>query len=162
MTEFSWPTAETRAAVVRAGWSPDRQVSIEQWVAPLSGQGYYFSPMARAILGSLGGLVIRPLNDAPEATWASNPVHFDPFEAADGLYERYRPLEHRLGHRMSPLASWSAESVIMLLDDGRVVSDSSMSLNLLGSTFPEALDLALRRYRRPDVLIGYEPRPSGR
>lgn len=153
-TEFSWPTEATRQALERAGWNPGRQVDIDEWITILGDQGYFFSEPAKEILKSFGGLVVRPA-DVPEAVWGADPIVFDPMEAGDGMYERYKSQETALGHRMSPLASWGGESTIMLLDDGRVVSDSSFSLQLLGSTFPEALDLALRRYRKPDVLVSY-------
>jgi hypothetical protein len=76
------------------------------------------------------------------------------------MYERYKPLESRIGHRMSPLASWGGESTVMMLDDGRVVSDSTFGLELLGNNFPEALDLVLRRYRKPALLIDYRQSSS--
>jgi hypothetical protein len=149
MTGFSWPTVATEDAVARAGWSPRREIDIEEWVAQLTLQGYFFSDLAKAIHKSFGGLAIRPLMGTPEATWASDPIFFDPMDAGDGMDERYKPLEARLGHRMSPLASWGAENTAMSLDDGRIVSDSSFGLQLLGDTFPGAFDLLLRRYRKP-------------
>jgi hypothetical protein len=163
MTEFSWPTAVTEEAVARTGWTPQREIDIEEWVTQLTRQGYFFSDLAKEILKSFGGLAIRPPAGIPEATWASDPILFDPMDAGDGMYERYEPLESRLGHRMSPLASWGGESTVMSLDDGRIVSDSSFGLQLLGDTFPEALDLLLRRYRKPEILIDYMQSPaSGR
>jgi hypothetical protein len=155
MTKFSWPTAVTEQAVARAGWTPDRRVDIREWVIELTNQGYSFSELAENILTSFGGLVVRPAPDAPEATWGSDAIVFDPMEAGDGMYERYKQQELILGHRISPLASWGGESSIMLLDDGCVVADSSFGLQLLGKTFPEALDLAIRRYRKPETLVDY-------
>jgi hypothetical protein len=154
VTELSWPSEATRQALARAGWTPGRQVDIGEWVGDLTAQGYYFSELAKEILKSFGGLAIRPV-DVPEAIWAADPIVFDPVEAGDGMYQRYKPQEVLLGHRMAPLASWGGESTILMLDDGKVVSDSSFGLQLLGNTFPEALDLALRRYRKPDVLVDY-------
>lgn len=156
---FSWPTAATEEAVARAGWTPRREIDIEEWVAQLTGQGYFFSDLAEEILKSFGGLVIRPRAGIPEAAWASDPIFFEPMDAGDGMYERYEPLEATLGYRMSPLASCGGESTVMSLDDGRIVSDSSFGLQLLGDTFPEALDLLLRRYRKPEFLIDYRQSP---
>jgi SUKH-3 immunity protein len=157
MTDFTWPTEVTQRAVERAGWDASRQIDISEWLRELTRQGYSFSELSKTILHSFGGLVIRPAADAPEAVWGSEPIVFDPMEAGDGMYERYKPQELALGHRMSPLASWGGESAVMLLDDGRVVSDSSFGLQLLGNNFPEAVDLAVRRYRKPVLLINYEP-----
>ena len=42
-----------------------------------------------------------------------------------------------------------------MLNDGRVVGDSSFGVQLLGTTFPEALDLLLRRPYRPAFLLDY-------
>jgi hypothetical protein len=159
MTEFPWPTTVTREAVARAGWTAERHINIDEWVAELTRQGYSFSEEAKNILSSFGGLVIRPRSGIPEAKWASDPILFDPMDAGDGMYERYRPIESMLGHRMSPLASRGGESTMLLLDDGRIVSDSSFGLQLLGNNFPEALDLLLRRYRKPEFLIDYNKLP---
>lgn len=111
------------------------------------------SAEAVSILESFGGLTVWP-PQVPEATWGSDPIYFDPLDAANGLYERHREQEVALGHRMSPLASWS-QSAVLLLDDHRVVCDSALGIRLLGRDFPEALDLVLRRPRRPEFLIDY-------
>ena len=61
---------------------------------------------------------------------------------------------------MSPLASWGGEGPVMSLDDGRIVSDPSFGLQLLGNSLPEALDLMLRRCRKPEFLIDYRQSSS--
>ncbi|MVU82307.1 hypothetical protein GPX89_34360 [Nocardia sp. ET3-3] len=153
--KIDWPNPVTSEVVPAAGWTPDRRIDVTDWFADLDDQGYLMSPAAVEILESFGKLALRP-PEAPEALWGADPIFFDPLEVGDGNYDRYADLEAKVGHRMSPLAAKSSgTSSLLILDDGRVVSDDVLGLRLLGTTFPEAVDLVLRRYRRPEFLLRY-------
>jgi SUKH-3 immunity protein len=156
MTDFTWLTEVTQRAVEKAGWTPDRRVDIETWTAELVSEGYFVSSLAREILANFGGLTVIPPPDVPEAQYGNSPLRFYPVDAGGGLHERYAELELDLGHRMTPLVDMGGDYIVLLLDDGRVVCDSSFALELLADNFPEALDLLVRRYRRPEILIDYD------
>ncbi|GAB0102575.1 hypothetical protein JMUB6875_15430 [Nocardia sp. JMUB6875] len=153
---INWPNPVTAEVVAAAGWTPERRIDVTGWGEHLDDQGYFMSSPAVNILESFGNLVLRP-PDFPEALWGADPIFFDPLEVGDRMRERYADLEARIGHRMTPLAANSSgTSSLLILDDGRVVSDDVLGLRLLGSAFPEAVDLVLRRYRRPDFLVRYD------
>ncbi|WP_433562097.1 SUKH-3 domain-containing protein [Nocardia sp. CA-151230] len=151
---FYWPNPITAQALTAAGWTPSRRVDITEWIERLEGEGFHVSPPAAAILESFGGLAIHPPEIA-SALWPADPLFFDPIDVANGMFDRYADFESALGHRMTPLAANSSGTAFLLiLDDGRVVSDSLQALCLLGNTFPQALDLLLRRHRTPYPLVG--------
>ncbi|MGV9414400.1 SUKH-3 domain-containing protein [Nocardia sp. NPDC003693] len=150
--EIDWPSPVTAQAVAESGWTPQRRIDIAEWLEELRAEGYYMSPAATGILESFGKLALRPA-DTTDALWGADPYFFDPIEVGAGMYERYAELEEQVGHRMSPLAAnASGTGFLLILDDGRVVADDAQGLWLLGDTFPEAIDVALRRHRTPNVL----------
>lgn len=151
MTDLIWPSIETQDAVVKAGWTPDRKVDVDGWIGELQDQGYSFFDAAADVLTSVGGLIVRPPRIA-EALWGSGSIRFDPVLAGDGMYERYAGFERIIGRTIFPIADWGGESAILMLDDGSVVEDITGGLRFLGPNFPEALDLAVRRYRKLDLM----------
>lgn len=153
--EINWPNPITAQAVAASGWTPQRRIDVTEWVSELRQQGYAISPAAISILESFGNLAVRPA-DVPDALWGADPIFFDPIEVGDGMYERFEGLEAETGHRMSPLAANSSgTSSLLILDDGRVVSDGVLGLRLMGDDFAEAIDLIVRRYRKPEFLLEY-------
>ncbi|MFD3744476.1 SUKH-3 domain-containing protein [Nocardia sp. NPDC058633] len=158
MTYFAWPSNETQEAAANAGWTPDRRVDIGSWVSDLQAQGYSFFDEAVSVLSSMGGLIVRPPR-IPEALWGSGSIRFDPLLAGDGMRERYAGFEQIIGHTILPIADWGGESAMLLLDDGSVVEDITGGLRFLGSSFPDALDLAVRRYRKLDLMPEFRQRP---
>ncbi|MFJ4657989.1 SUKH-3 domain-containing protein [Nocardia sp. NPDC088792] len=153
---LDWPNPITARAITDSGWLPSRRIDITTWVERLEAEGYNVSPSAVAILQNFGDLALHP-PAIPEALWPASPLFFDPIDVGHGMYERYIDLESAIGHRMTPLAADSAGTTfVLILDDGRVVSDSVQGLYLLADTFPDALDLLLRRHRTPDLLLAYD------
>ncbi|MGW4249068.1 SUKH-3 domain-containing protein [Nocardia sp. NPDC004722] len=156
---FFWPNPLTAQAVTAAGWTPTRRIDITDWIDRLDAEGFHIAPPAVTVLESYGNLAIHP-PELPGALWPADPLHFDPIDVAHGMYDRYADFESALGHRMTPLAANSTGTTFLLiLDDGRVVSDGVLALHLLGPTFPQALDLIIRRHRTPDLLLSYN-RPT--
>ncbi|WP_405498368.1 SUKH-3 domain-containing protein [Nocardia sp. NBC_00511] len=160
---FDWPHPATARAVTDSGWTPARRIDIAPWIDRLEGEGYHVSPPAAAILESFGNLAVRPLED-PHSLWGADSLFFDPIDVGNGMYERYYDFESALGHRMTPLAANSSStSFLLILDDGRLVSDGVLALHLLGNSLPEALDLLIRRHRTPPTLLSYDlPIPAAR
>ncbi|MEC3920197.1 SUKH-3 domain-containing protein [Nocardia sp. CDC160] len=156
---FFWPNPITSQALTASGWTPGRRIDITDWTARLESEGFHVSPAAATILETFGGLAIQPPHLAT-ALWSADSLFFDPLDVANGMYDRYADFESTLGHRMTPLAAnASSTTFLLILDDGRVVSDGILALHLLAPTFPQALDLLIRRHRTPDLLLTYN-RPT--
>ncbi|MGV9668196.1 SUKH-3 domain-containing protein [Nocardia niigatensis] len=152
---FYWPNPITSQALTAAGWSPRRRVDITEWIDRLEAEGFHVSRPAASILESFGNLALRP-PDLAGALWPSDPIFFDPIDVANGMYDRYADFESALGHRMTPLAAnATGTTFLLMLDNGTVVSDGIHALHLLAPTFPQALDLILRRHRTPDPILTY-------
>ncbi|WP_182434987.1 SUKH-3 domain-containing protein [Nocardia seriolae] len=156
---FFWPNPITAQTLTAAGWTPSRRVDITDWIDRLEAEGFHVSPRAAAILESFGNLAIHP-PERPAALWPAEPIFFDPIDVANGMYDRYADFESTLGHHMTPLAAnASGTTFLRILDDGRIVSDGILALHHLAPTFPQALDLLIRRHRTPDLLLSYN-RPT--
>ncbi|MFE3194321.1 SUKH-3 domain-containing protein [Nocardia sp. NPDC059240] len=152
---FFWPNPITTQVVTAAGWTPARRIDISMWVDRLEGEGYEVTAAAAAILEGFGNLALH-VPETPDAGLHAETLFFDPVDVGSGMYERYADLELSIGHRMTPLAVNSAGTAFLLiLDNGAVVSDGPRGLHLLGSTFPQALDLAIRRHRSPIAMLTY-------
>ncbi|WP_040816003.1 SUKH-3 domain-containing protein [Nocardia concava] len=152
---FFWPNPLTSQTLTAAGWTPGRRIDITGWTNRLESEGFQVSRPAAAILKSFGGLTIQPPN-LTTALWPADSLFFDPLDVANGMYDRYADFESALGRRMTPLAvNASGTTFLLILDDGRVVSDGILALHQLAPTWPQALDLLVRRHRTPDLLLTY-------
>ncbi|MBF6289850.1 SUKH-3 domain-containing protein [Nocardia cyriacigeorgica] len=155
MTNFSWPSRITAEVVTRAGWSPERKIDIQPWLDDLGSQGFSFSQYAIDVLTSFGGLRIPP-QKIEGALYAGTEIEFDPMEVGDGMRERYVNIESRLGQRLSPLADCGGESSLLIAENGSILQDWSGGIRLLGETFPDALDLAIRRHKWPVSVVEFD------
>ncbi|WP_458691329.1 SUKH-3 domain-containing protein [Nocardia tengchongensis] len=157
---FFWPNPVTSQALTAAGWTPSRRIDITDWTDQLESEGFQVSRPAAGILRSFGSLALHP-PELPAALRPADPLFFDPIDVASGMYDRYADFERALGHRMTPLAANAAGTTFLLmLDDGRVVSDGLLSLDLVAPTFPQALEVLVRRHTTPTSILAYHrPRP---
>ncbi|MVU82313.1 hypothetical protein GPX89_34390 [Nocardia sp. ET3-3] len=157
---FFWPNPITAQALTAAGWTSRRRIDITEWTDRLEAEGFHVSRPAATILKRFGNLAIRP-PEIPSALWSEDPLFFDPIDVAHGMYDRYADFELALGRRMTPIAvNATGTTFLLVLDNGNVVSDSTSALHLLGPTFPQALDLIIRRHREPDLLLAHSPHPT--
>ncbi|MFF0637978.1 SUKH-3 domain-containing protein [Nocardia sp. NPDC004151] len=157
---YFWPNPATLRALTAAGWTPSRRIDITDWTDQLEAEGFHVSRPAASILQGFGNLTLQP-PDLPGALWSADPLFFDPIDVANGMYDRYAEFERALGHRMTPLAANTAGTTFLLmLDDGRIVSDSVLALDLVAPTFPQALEVIIRRHITPTSILSYHrPRP---
>ncbi|MGW4243283.1 SUKH-3 domain-containing protein [Nocardia sp. NPDC004722] len=157
---FFWPNPITTQVLTAAGWTPARRIDISMWVDRLEGEGYEVTAGAAAILEGFGNLALH-IPEIPNDGRRAETLFFDPIDVGSGMYERYADLETTIGHRMTPLAVNSTSTAFLLvLDNGSVVSDGPHGLHLMGTTFPQALDLSIRRHRPPISMLTYNhPRP---
>ncbi|WP_162958396.1 SUKH-3 domain-containing protein [Nocardia yunnanensis] len=152
---FFWPNPITTQVVTAAGWTPARRIDIAMWVDSLEGEGYQVTRSAASILEGFGNLALH-IPEIPGSERPAETLFFDPIDVGSGMYERYADLELAIGHRMTPLAVNSTGTAFLLvLDNGSVVSDGPHGLQLLGNTFPQALDLSVCRHRSPISLLTY-------
>ncbi|MGW2666161.1 SUKH-3 domain-containing protein [Nocardia tengchongensis] len=157
---YFWPNPVTFHALAAAGWTPSRRIDITDWTDQLESEGFVVTRPAAAVLQSFGRLTLQP-PELPAALWPSDPLFFDPIDVASGMYDRYADFEQALGRRMTPLAANAAGTTFLLmLEDGRVVSDGVLSLDLVAPTFPQALEVIIRRHLTPTSILSYHrPRP---
>lgn len=136
-------------AILRAaGWSPDRRVDIDPWQQVLGGEGYHLSDLVAEVLGSLGGLQVRPTVPGPYAA----PLLFEPVLAGSGALDVAEDFEARFGQRFYPIAEWISNSCVFLGERGKVVSYDDIELLDIADTFPAALDVFLLAAAEPTVL----------
>ncbi|BAW05532.1 SUKH-3 domain-containing protein [Nocardia seriolae] len=156
---FFWPNPITAQTLTAAGWTPSRRVDITDWIDRLEAEGFHVSPRAAAILESFGNLAIHP-PERPAALWPAEPIFFDPIDVANGMYDRYADFESTLGHHMTPPRRQRQRH--HLPPDPRRRPNRLrriLALHHLAPTFPQALDLLIRRHRTPDLLLSYN-RPT--
>lgn len=129
------PSPEAEAILRKAGWSPDREVDVSEWVERLRRDGYDVFPLAEAILRSYGGLDL-------EHRGYRGPSWFD-FQVDPsswyGDFDRLRYIDEVTGTRLCPLGETSGAGMLGVLSDGRVVSELDGDLVLIGDTWRAAL-----------------------
>jgi hypothetical protein len=118
-----------------AGWSPGRAVDISAWVDALGAERTELFPLAESILRSFGGLALRG-EDAHGAreTFDVNPAHWI------GMRDVIADAEKVLQNRLFPLGELAGDTMLAVLDDGRVFSEFQGYVDLLGQDWSSALD----------------------
>jgi len=142
----------TREALHAAGWSPERRVATHRWHTLLTGDGYIWSDIIQKFLTNLGGLSILPAR-SQEAVFGSSTLETDP-SLVIGEYERIREREKIIGEALCPIGEWGGESILLLAPSGRVYSETTYHVLLLGQTPTEALDVIVRAHRYPELVQG--------
>ncbi|RBQ20426.1 hypothetical protein DP939_11635 [Spongiactinospora rosea] len=153
---FSALHPEVVSALRAAGWAPGRKVATAAWVEPLVCEGHVVSPLAEAVLASLGGLVIQPVAGGEPRFSNGEPFSVDPLAAGAGQRELGREVETVLGGSYFPIAEWLSYSSVFLEAGGRMVACGLGWIWELGGTFEEGLELAVRAHR-PLVCLHADP-----
>ena len=154
------PSAEAEVVLRRAGWSPERQVDISQWVEPLRQDGNEVFPVAAGILRSYGGLSFKGPRQkrGTRHDFDVNPVHWY------GERDRLVDIESITGRSACPLGETSGAAMLAVLDDGRVVGDFDGCIIQISDSWKGALDNLILG-RGEDILLAedydkpVEPRP---
>ena len=131
------PSPDAERILHTAGWSPDRTVDIDEWVARLRRDGNHVSPVAEAILKRFGGLELRHrfAGGASRYDLSLNPATWY------GERDRVLDIEEVLKSPAFPLGEFSGDALLAVLEDGRIVSAFGGDMNLVGDTWSSALDL---------------------
>jgi hypothetical protein len=129
------PSAEAESILRAAGWSPTRTVDTTAWVEALQNEGNQVFPVAESILSSFGGLAVRSKGaNAARENFDVNPSHWI------GMRDVIADAEEILQHRLFPLGELSGDTMLAVLDDGRVISEFQGYVDLLGHDWSSALD----------------------
>jgi SUKH-3 immunity protein of toxin-antitoxin system len=120
------PSAEAESILRAAGWSPTRTVDTTAWVEALQRAGNQIFPLAESILMSFGGLDVRSKGaHAASESFDVNPSHWI------GMRDVIADAEEVLQHRLFPLGELSGNTMLAILDDGRVISEFQGYVDLL-------------------------------
>ncbi|MCX5613493.1 SUKH-3 domain-containing protein [Streptomyces sp. NBC_00047] len=143
-------------ALSSSGWSPQRRVSITHWVDILTREGYRSHPLAQEVLATMGGLCIEPLNPVGPNFSNDEPFNFDPISAGAGQLALATEVESILGGTYFPVGEWLSYSSVFVEAGGRVIAAGMGWIWELGTTFEEALELAVCA-NRPLVCLHSDP-----
>ena len=136
------------SALEASGWTRDRSVPTAQWVEQLEAEGFTMLPEAVDVLEAFGGLEVVPRKSASDA-YAAEVLRFDPILAASGEFDRISYWQIRLNTRLSPIAEIGGGAILLLAEDGRVVSCWCDRLWLDGTSFEDALESTVVAKRKP-------------
>ncbi|MGW6613596.1 SUKH-3 domain-containing protein [Streptomyces erythrochromogenes] len=156
MISFDSLSSPLLRALRDAGWHPQRRISVEPWLGALWQEGYVPNLRAEEILVALGGLVVEPVSQSGPNFSNDEPFNFDPISAGSGQRGLASEIEGVLGGRYFPIGEWLSYSSVFVGDDGRVVAAGLGWIWEMGSTFEEALELAVCA-DRPLVCLYSDP-----
>ena len=145
---ISRPSPRLLSVLQDAGWSPSRDVSqqAEKWLNELCERGRFPRlEVARAILGSFGGLHLQPSGHGED--FAPGPIDFDPLLAI-GEEDRFQRFEEGK-RKLFPLGEVDNGHAFLAVDDEGhlyVVGDELMAM---GDSLEEGLSNLIhgRRHR---------------
>lgn len=132
-----------RAELDRLEWSPDRSVSIVEWVAELGAQGYELTSVASEALTSFGGLSMGPVETMGPNFTNDEPLTVDPIAAGSGHRELALELEAALGGDWYPVGEWLSYSSVFVDGSGWFVATGLGWIWELGHSIEEAVEFAL-------------------
>ncbi|MEU4445664.1 SUKH-3 domain-containing protein [Actinosynnema sp. NPDC050801] len=163
MIRFDSLSPDVLRALGDAGWHSQRSMDVSPWLNSLQREGYLPSPLAQEILGTLGGLEVYPINSFGSNFRNQEPFNFDPIKAGSGQRELALEVEKYLGGSYFPIGEWLSYSSVFIEAEGRAVSAGLGWIWEMGSTFEEALTLAVcadRPLRCLHADPGLEPWPG--
>lgn len=135
-----------------AGWTPERSIDTSKYQKFFETEGFTITYRTIEILQSFGGLRINPLS-GPQAVFGSGPINFEPILAGEGeqSYVEYR--ERQIGLKLTPLGEWDNLAMLLIADDGQVISDAgNMGTWRVDRDFESALELLILADRRTERL----------
>ncbi|WP_369175171.1 SUKH-3 domain-containing protein [Streptomyces sp. R28] len=143
MIRFDSLRPDLLQALRDSGWHPQRRVDVGPWLDSLRQEGYTPNPKAEEILATLGGLSIEPINQSGPNFSNDEPFNFDPISAGAGQRSLALEIEGILGGNYFPIGEWLSYSSVFVEAGGKVVAAGLGWIWGLGSTFEDALELAV-------------------
>lgn len=108
---------------------------------------------AVVVLESFGGLEIAPKKVATDIFLKAK-LFFDPVLAASGEFDRISYWQDQLNTKLSPIAEGSRADIILLAEDGRILTCLDGTLFLEGSSFEDAMENVFIIAKRFPTEIG--------
>lgn len=142
----------TTSALQAAGWYPERHIATQQWQEILTQEGYTWSTAAQTFLSHLGGLEIHAIV-SEEAVFGSSLFITDP-RLVLGERSRAEGIEKLIGEAVCPIGIWDELITVFIAVSGRVFSETSAQILLLGPNPEEAIDVIIRARKFPDLIYG--------
>ncbi|WP_120719582.1 SUKH-3 domain-containing protein [Streptomyces hundungensis] len=156
MLRFDSLCPELLQALSDAGWDPQRRVDVSAWSDALRQEGYVPNQQVDEVLAALGGLTIEPVNQAGPNFSNDEPLNLDPISAGSGQRALALEIEQVLGGQYFPIGEWLSYSSVFMEADGRVVAAGLGWIWEMGSSFEDALELAICA-DRPLVCLYSDP-----
>ncbi|MET3986989.1 hypothetical protein ABIC27_004886 [Streptomyces sp. PvR034] len=124
-------------------------------------EGFLSNSRAEEVLSTLGGLTIESVNKSGPYFSNDEPFSFDPISAGNqrGLALE---IEQVLGGRYFPIGEWLSYSSVFMESGGKVVAAGLGWIWAMGSSFEDALELAIYADRPLECLhtdSGLDPWP---
>ncbi|MFJ8613557.1 SUKH-3 domain-containing protein [Streptomyces sp. NPDC093675] len=139
-----------------SGWHPQREVDVGPWFYSLQLEGYAPNSKAKEILAALGGLAVDPISRSGPNFSNDEPINFDPISAGSGERGLALEVEDTIGGRYFPIGQWLGHSSVFVEPGGQVVAAGLGWIWRMGSTFEDALELAVCA-NRPLVCLHSDP-----
>lgn len=134
-----------QAALRISGWHPERAVDIEPWIAQLEKVGYCMNDQSRALLRTLGGLVIEPVL-VDERAYLPTATILDPLRLL--WLPRQKAWEGFLETSLSPLGEGLGDAALYISDDGRIFASWDRLFECLGCSVEDSLETLLFATKR--------------
>jgi len=128
-------------ALRELGWTEDRHVAVDPWVAKLEASGQRMNKYSLDVLASLGGLTLDPWSKWRGQVTTNWKIFFDPLLAGEGWWERW------LGTNLSPLGECTQsgahgyEWALYIASDGRLFGMYDQ-ISCFGNDFEDSLSSA--------------------
>lgn len=156
MIQFDSLSPNLLQALHTAGWYSGRRVDPSYWLDSLRNEGYASNAHAEEILSALGGLVVQPTSLSGPNFSNDEPFNFDPISAGAGQQGLALEIEAVLGARVFPIGEWLSYSSVFVEAGGKVVAAGLGWIWGMGSTFEDALAMAICP-DRPLVCLHSDP-----
>jgi hypothetical protein len=140
LDEHLRPSQEAEPILRAAGWTPERQVEVGEWVEALVHDGNTVFPTALEILRSYGRLALRSRGSGGSSRSA---LDMDPSSWFGERDQGVASIECITGTAACPIGEVYGVALLTALEDGRIVADHSGDVALLGPDWRTALDLII-------------------
>lgn len=135
----------------KGGWWPGYRVDAQELLAGLWDEGYSRLPIAVEILTLLGGIRASS-RGVLRRRFSPSEFEFNPWDSAVGEAPRIHDLEAKLGVRVCPIGEWGGEFILLVDENGRILSEAPYMLSVFGDDIASALKLMVRGAPEPKRL----------
>ncbi|MFI1730614.1 SUKH-3 domain-containing protein [Streptomyces acidicola] len=118
MAEFHPPAGRVAETLASSGWTPDRQVSVDDWKEFFESRGVAMHAAARDFLSSFGGLSVDV--SGPGVSCAREPFSFDPMWC-EGDEDRFLDWGAELGLHLFPVGGLDNGRFVLGMDEHGVI-----------------------------------------